>query len=200
MWTVPWWAMLSSGAAPVLLVGGAVAAASLQPAGYDPLTQTISALAADGATDRWLMTGAIGVVGLCYIVTALGLYMVRAAGRLALVFAGLCSILLAFSPEPGTGGTSLRHLVTTGLGFTAMALWPCLAAERDPTAPWALRLPSSSAFTMIVAASAAWFLLELHDRGEAGLAERVVTGLQTLWPMIVVACLRRQHLPSPRVA
>jgi hypothetical protein len=71
-----------------------------------------------------------------------------------------------------------------------MAIWPCLAIERGPSAPWALRLEFSAPFTVIVAAAAAWFLLELHAHGEAGLAERVVTGLQALWPVIVVVCLR----------
>jgi hypothetical protein len=86
MATIPWWALLSSGAAPVLLVGGWLTASALQPAGYDPLTQTISSLAAQGATDRWLMTAVLAAIGVCYIVTAYGLHMVRAAARVALVF------------------------------------------------------------------------------------------------------------------
>jgi hypothetical protein len=42
---IPWWALLSSGAAPVLLIGGWSAATVLQPTNYDPVTETISALA-----------------------------------------------------------------------------------------------------------------------------------------------------------
>ena len=85
---VPWWALLSSGAAPMLLIGGWAGATALQPTNYDPLTQTISALAAYGATDRWLMTVALAVVGMCYLVTACGLKRVRLAGRAALVLGG----------------------------------------------------------------------------------------------------------------
>ena len=49
---IPWWSLLSSGAAPILLIGGWTAASTLQPAGFDPLSYTISALASDSATDR----------------------------------------------------------------------------------------------------------------------------------------------------
>jgi hypothetical protein len=41
---VPWWGVLSSAAAPVLLVGGWAVAAGLQPRSIDPVTSTISAV------------------------------------------------------------------------------------------------------------------------------------------------------------
>jgi hypothetical protein len=69
---VPWWGLVSSAAAPVLMVAGWTVAASLQPQ-YDPVAETVSALAAPGATDRWLMTLTFLAVGACYIVTALAL-------------------------------------------------------------------------------------------------------------------------------
>jgi hypothetical protein len=80
--------------------------------------------------------------------------------------------------------------VTTGVGFSALAIWPCLAIERRAGAPWALRPPAVITFTLVVAASTVWFLLELHAHSAAGLAERAVTGLQASWPVIVAACLR----------
>ena len=43
---VPWWGVVSSTAAPVLLVGGWTVAAGLQPRSFNPVTSTISALAA----------------------------------------------------------------------------------------------------------------------------------------------------------
>jgi hypothetical protein len=52
---VPWWGTVSSAAAPVLLVGGWTAAAALQPH-FDQIADTVSSLAAPGATDRWVMT------------------------------------------------------------------------------------------------------------------------------------------------
>ena len=74
---IPWWALASAGAAPVLLVGGWTLADALQPPGYDPVRDTISALAALGATDRWVMTSALAGLGACHVVTALGLRPAR---------------------------------------------------------------------------------------------------------------------------
>ncbi len=54
-WGVPWWGVVSSAAAPVLMAGGWTVAASLQPR-FDPVAGTVSALAAQGAADRWVMT------------------------------------------------------------------------------------------------------------------------------------------------
>ncbi len=76
---VPWWGVVSSVAAPVLLAGGFTVAASLQPS-FNPVANTVSALAARGAADRWVMTLTFLVVGVCYLVTALAL---RPAGRAA---------------------------------------------------------------------------------------------------------------------
>jgi hypothetical protein len=49
---VPWWGLVSSAAAPALQVGGWTGAARLQPQPVDPVTDTVSALAAVGAADR----------------------------------------------------------------------------------------------------------------------------------------------------
>ena len=43
---VPWWGVVSSAAAPVLLLAGWTVAAALQPRSYDALDGTVSALAA----------------------------------------------------------------------------------------------------------------------------------------------------------
>ena len=52
---VAWWGVISAVAAPVLLIGGWTVAAGLQPR-FDPVADTVSALAAIGATDRWVMS------------------------------------------------------------------------------------------------------------------------------------------------
>lgn len=189
MLLVPWWVLICSAIAPVLLIGGWATAAALQPASFDPFVQTISALGAYGATDRWLMTSVFFVVGLCYIAVAYGLAAVRAGARVCLLLGGSASVLVALCPEPA-GGTSLQHLVSAGVGFAALAVWPCLAIVPGPSAPWALRPAVAITFTAVVAASAAWFLLELHAHSDAGLAERVVTGFQATWPLVVAVCLR----------
>jgi hypothetical membrane protein len=198
---VPWWALLSSGCAPAVLICGWAIAASLQPAGYNAMLDSISALAAQGATDPWLMTGALYVLGACHFVTALGLRAAALPGRVALACGGVASVAVALSPEPGGGSTSLRHLVTTGIGFTLLALFPVLAAEREPSVVWPLRPAIGFAASAAMAVGAAWFLVELHGHGIAGLAERILTAVQSLWPLvIVVVCVaapRRRLEVSP---
>jgi hypothetical protein len=70
--------VVSSAAAPVLMVGGWTLAAGLQqPQSYSQLADTVSALAAPGATDRWVMTVTFLVVGACDAITGLALRPAR---------------------------------------------------------------------------------------------------------------------------
>jgi Protein of unknown function (DUF998) len=75
------WAIISAGLAPSLLTGAYLTAGILQPASYSPVRTTISAMAGQAGTDRWVMTGGIFLVGGCYLVTAVGLTGVRASAR-----------------------------------------------------------------------------------------------------------------------
>ena len=68
---VPWWGVIAAAASPVLLVAGWTAAAELQPRSYDVLTTTVSALAAEGSADRWVMTLTFAVAGACEVITGL---------------------------------------------------------------------------------------------------------------------------------
>jgi hypothetical protein len=184
---VPWWAVLSSGCAPFLLVGGWSVAAVLHGPGYDPVTETISVMAGYGASGRWVLTGALVVLGSCHLVTAWGLRVAAPAGRVALGCGGVAVMGMALSPLPPSGG-SLLHGWVVGVGFALMALWPVLAADRGGgAAPWALRPALSITVCLLMGAGAAWFLIEMHRHGAAGVAERVVTTAQTVWPFVVVA-------------
>ncbi|MBF9068788.1 DUF998 domain-containing protein [Streptacidiphilus fuscans] len=197
---VPWWALVSSGTAPLLLVGGWLVSASLQGPGYDPVTETISALAGGGAADSWLMAGAIGGLGACHLVTAIGLRVAGAAGRLALAAGGVASILVAFSPVPPSGG-SMQHSAAAVVGYSFLAVWPVLAAYRRRAPAWGLRPMLGAMVTLVSLIGAGWFLLETWGHGEAGVAERVVTGLQALWPLVVVvSCLELEHVRHRRTA
>ncbi|HXL17022.1 MAG TPA: DUF998 domain-containing protein, partial [Streptosporangiaceae bacterium] len=86
---VPWWGVISSAATPVLLIGGWMVAAGLQPQPFDSVRQSVSALAGPGSADRWVMSLAFLVVAACYITTALALRPAAMAGRLVLIAAGL---------------------------------------------------------------------------------------------------------------
>ncbi|MFI1441350.1 DUF998 domain-containing protein [Streptomyces fructofermentans] len=190
MSNVPKWVFLSSGLAPLLFIGGWVVAARMEGPPYNPVSQTISVLAAYGAAGSWVMTGALVSLGICHLLTAWGLRPAAVAGRAALAGGGVAALLVAMIPAPLTGG-SLRHSAVAVVGFTLLAAWPVLAANRSGSAPWALRRAPSIMATAVILAGAAWFLFEIERQGAAGVAERFVTGVQSFWPFVVVAsCLQ----------
>lgn len=190
MRSVPLWALVSSGCAPVFLIMGWLVAASLQGSPYDPAAQTISVLAAPGNSGSWVMTAAFIALGFCHLLTAWGLRPAATAGRMALAAGGASALAVAVVPAPSNGG-SLSHGSVTAVGFAVLAAWPVLAARAGTAVPWALRPFPSLGATAVMAVGAAWFLIELHRHGVAGVAERAVTTLQSVWPFVVVlSCLR----------
>ncbi len=194
---VPWWGVISSAGSPVLLVGGWTAAARLQPRPYNPVADTISALAAVGAADRWVMTWAMAAVGACYVVTGLALRPAARAGRLILMAVGVATILVAANPERAGAGGSLPHVFWAAAGFIAMAAWPAAGrirgtsirgtSIRGPRVPYGLRPGVALGATAVMAGLLGWFGAELLSGGrQVGLAERVLAGTQALWPLVVV--------------
>ena len=115
------WAIIPAGLAPILLTGAYLIAGILQPTSYSPVRTTISAMAGQAGTDRWIMTGGIFLVAGCYLVTAAGLTGIRASARALLIVAGLAGIGIAASPEPASGATP-RHLAWTTLGAVTTAV------------------------------------------------------------------------------
>ncbi|PPS69904.1 MULTISPECIES: DUF998 domain-containing protein [Streptomyces] len=190
MRSVPTWTLVSSGCAPVFLIMGWLLAATLQGHPYDPAAQTISVLAAPGNSGSWLMTAAFVALGCCHLLTAWGLRPAATAGRMALAAGGVSALAVAVFPAPSSGG-SLSHGSVAAVGFAVLAAWPVLAARAGAAVPWALRPFPSLGATAVMAAGATWFLIELHLHGAAGVAERAVTTLQSVWPfVVVVSCLR----------
>ena len=190
MRNVPWWGLVSSAAAPVLLVGGWTVAASLQPPAFDPVAGTVSALAAVGAADRWVMTLTFLAVGVCDITTGLALRPAGAAGRLILIAGSAMGMLVAVFPQHAGGG-SLLHALWASIGFAALAVWPAGAWRRGPRAPWGLRPAVCAAPGVVLVLLLAWFVAEVvTGAGQAGLAERAVGLAQALWPLTVVLSCR----------
>jgi hypothetical protein len=190
---VPWWGVISSAAAPVLLVAAWTVAAALQPRSYDAVGGTVSALAAEGAAARWVMTLAFAVAGACEVLTGLALRPAASPGRLILMAGGAAGVLVAANPQHAGG--SLAHAVWAVLGFTALATWPGGAWRRGPSVPWALRPAVSASAAAILLGLLAWFGLELvAGAGHVGLAERVMGLAQATWPLaVVLSCRLSQH-------
>jgi hypothetical membrane protein len=189
--SVPWWGLVSSAVAPVLLVGGWTLAAALQPGSFDAVAGTISSLAAEGAADRWVMTLALAGTGACHVITGLALRPAAAAGRLILVAGGAAVVLVAAFPETAGGGGSLLHTFWSTVAFVALAVWPLAACRRGRLVPASLRPGVCAVATGVLLGLFVWFGAELIGAGRPlGLAERVLAGAEAAWPLMVVLSCR----------
>jgi Protein of unknown function (DUF998) len=157
------------------------------------VADTVSALAAPGAADRWVMTLTFVVVGVCYLVTALALRAAGTAGRLILVTGAVAGMLVAANPERPGDLYPWGHIVWASIGLAGVATWPAGAWRRGPGVPWALRPAVAAAVVTVLLALIVWFGAELiTGAGQAGLAERVAGAAQALWPLaVVLSCWRR---------
>ncbi|MBG6066494.1 DUF998 domain-containing protein [Micromonospora ureilytica] len=204
MSAVPRWALLSAGGAPLFLIGGWTLAQAAQSDGFDPVRQTISALAATGADHRWIMTIGLAGLGLCHLTTALGLVSAAPAGRGLLALGGLATlVLVAFPQNPGGGSTT--HAVAAGVAFGALAVWPALAVPRraTPSLDREHRHPPAPVRRVALTAAAlllglvGWFGVEFFTDGTwIGLTERLAAAAEAGVPLAAVLVSRRRPKPS----
>jgi hypothetical membrane protein len=175
---------------PVFATGGWLVAGAVQPSSYSPIRDTVSVLAGRAGTDRWIMTGALFLVGVCQLATAAGLAEVRVPARIVLVVAGLSSIGIAVNPEPARGSTP-QHLAWTSLGAVAITVWPAFVARRAPPRPLILSSHGCAVVTVVFLVLLGWLVIETQGGSDLGLAERLMLSTDTCWPF-VVAITQRQ--------
>jgi hypothetical protein len=173
------------------MVAGWSIAAGLQPRPVDPVAEPVSALAAVGAADRWVMSLTFVLVGACVFVTGLALRPARAAGRVILMAGAVAGMLVAANPEhPGTR-FPVPHMICAAAGCAGVVAWPVGAWRRGRWVAWGLRPGVSAAAAAVLLALVAWFGAELITGGGlAGLAERSFGAALALWPLAVVASCR----------
>jgi hypothetical protein len=189
--SVPGWVVGTAFLAPVALVGGWLVGGALQPVSYSPMRQTMSALAGQSGTDRWVMTAALLLVGSCQIATGAGLTSVRVPARILLVLTGLSTLGIAASPEPTTGPTS-RHLAFAVSCVVTTAVWPVLVARRGAARPWILSACGCATVTMVFAGLSCWLLIaSLGGNGDLGMIERLTSAVQGAFPVVVAVALRQ---------
>jgi hypothetical membrane protein len=200
---VPWWGVVSSVLAPMILISGWVAAADLQPYPFNAVQRSISALGATGMPYRWVITIALIGVGVCHVTTGLALRLAAEPGRILLVIGGISSMLIGLNPQGAHGG-SLPHEAFSLIGVVVMTIWPVAAMRRDPGAPFGLRPVAAYATTAVTLVVLLWFTIELFNGSHLGLAERTVTADQSMWPLIVVLSVlvagQRSALPAEEEA
>ena len=188
---VPGWAVGTALLVPVFLVGGWLIAGALQPASYSPMRDTVSVLAGQSGTDRWVMTTALLLVGSCQMATGAGLTAVRVPARILLILTGLSTLGIAATPEPVTGPT-WRHLAFAVSCVVTTVVWPVLVARRAPAQPWILSVYGCAAATVIFAGLSCWLLIAAHDGGtDLGMVERLTSAVQGMFPLVVALALRQ---------
>jgi hypothetical protein len=192
---VPGWTVISAILSPVLVTAGWLVADAVQPAAYDPIGKTVSVMSGYAGTDRWIMTGALFLVGGCQLVTAAGLAGVRVRARIVLAVAGLSGIGIAMSPEPVRGSTP-QHLAWTSLGAVAIAVWPAFVARRSPSQPLILGRYGCAVVTAVFLVLLGWLIIETQGGADLGLAERLSVSTETCWPFVVAAALRQTTRPG----
>jgi hypothetical protein len=187
---VPGWTVVSAGLSPVLATGGWLIADAVQPASYSPIRKTVSVLAGHAGTDRWIMTGALFLVGACQLVTAVGLVGIPVPARIVLGVAGLSSIGIAASPEPVRGSTP-QHLAWTALGAVAITVWPAFVARRAPPRSLILSSYGCAVVTAVFIVLLGWLVIETQGGSDLGLVERLFLSTETCWPFVVAIALRQ---------
>ncbi|WBB69706.1 DUF998 domain-containing protein [Micromonospora sp. WMMD812] len=204
MRAVPTWAVATAAAAPVLLVTGWTVSGARQPAGYDPIRDTISELAGQDATDAWIMTSCLVLLGACYVAIAAVLHAAGLPSRFLLAVGGMATVALIAFPRPTVGG-SLGHGIVATVAVLAMALWPAASALSlprgrgaghgiRPEPPWAFRRAVGLGVTVLMLGLFGWFAIEVTGGSRAGLAERVTAVAVALWPLLAVLSARRAQL------
>jgi hypothetical protein len=193
---LPWWTLVSAALSPVLVTLGWLVADAVQPASYSPLRQTVSVMAGQPGTDSWIMTWAMLLTGVTYIVTAFGMAASWLPARIVLALSGLCSIGIALSPEPITGPTAV-HLAWTTVGAISIAIWPAVAACRAPPQIAVLSGRTAVIVTTVFVAMAAWVMFEIWFGHDLGLAERTTASVQSAWPLVVALVWWRATAAQP---
>jgi hypothetical protein len=190
------WVPVCAGLSPALLTIAWLIGDAVQPTSYSPMRQTVSVLAGDAATDRWIVTGALYGIGVCYLATAAGLRAVTLRARVGLVVAGLAAIGIAASPEPVSGGRA-QHLIFTVIGAVAIAVWPALGAQTPTPASILVSARVSAVVSLGFLILLSWTVVETQGGASLGLAERVSSAIQTGWPLAVTLSLRRTPRTDP---
>ncbi|MDT4933514.1 MAG: hypothetical protein QOK11_1406 [Pseudonocardiales bacterium] len=190
------WVPVFAGLSPTLLTIAWLIGDAVQPTSYSPMRQTVSVLAGRAGTDRWIVTGAVYMLGACHFATAAGLRVLPLRARVGLVVAGLAAIGIAASPQPASGSRA-QHLVFTSIGAVAITVWPALAAQRRAPASILVSARISAVVSLGFLILLSWTVVETQVGGSLGLAERVSSAIQTGWPVAVAVSLRRTKRSDP---
>ena len=137
--------------------------------------------------------------GLARALRASGLAALRTASRLVLGLGGVATLGVTVCAQPAHGSAT-THVAFATTGFVLLAIWPATTARASAgPVPLMLRWPYAFAGSALSIALLAW-VGATRGSGPLGLAERLLTADQALWPLLVVLALRRSARSRGRAA
>ena len=171
---------------PIQSVLGWVIAGSLW-AGYDPVKQTISDLAANESPVNWIMSSFFVLGGVLTLIVAIEAKTFAMPGRVALFVSALCTFGLTIFPTPLIG-YSIWHRIFAISSFVLSAGWHLFSLRSGNGAPGVLERSVAIVGTLLQAGLALWLLSAWADPNATavGVWERVVAVSQSLYASLVV--------------
>ena len=176
------WAVIAATIGPVQNLTGWNLSAYLWP-GYDPISQTISDLAADDSPVKWVQTSFFILGATLTLIAAWSAKAFALPGRITLFLAGLSSYGVAYFAVPDVKSNTPEHLFFATAAFVLFSAWPLFAMRFDKRYHWSIRPPGAIGATLVMTLVTLIFLLTWldPDRTFTGLAQRAIVVMQVIW-------------------
>ena len=176
------WAVVAATLGPIQNVLGWTISGALWP-GYDPISKTISDLAAAESPVQWIQSSFFIFGSVLTLVGAWHAKALALPGRVALAVAGLAGFGYTFFPTSSDPLISDLHVIFATIAFALFSAWPLLGMRFDKRYHWSIRAPGAIPASLVMGATTLWFLLTWLEPGQpiVGLSERVIAVMQVLW-------------------
>jgi len=176
------WAVVAATLGPFQNVLGWSISGALWP-GYDPISKTISDLAAAESPVQWIQSSFFIFGSVLTLVGAWHAKALALPGRVALAVAGVAGFGYTLFPTSSDPLISDLHVIFATIAFALFSAWPLLGMRFDKRYHWSIRAPGAIPASLVMGATTLWFLLTWLEPGQpiVGLSERVIAVMQVLW-------------------
>lgn len=180
-------ALIAAVVGPIQVVLGWWIAGSLWPA-YNPISRTISDLAADDSPVQALMSSFFVLGGTMSLFAAYSAKVLALPGRIAIAAGAIATYGLTYFTTPSQDGFSTAHRVFAMISFVLFSIWPVLAIRPKVGYPPIIGAKAGILATAILVAIAIWFLATWTDPAVTyvGVVERIIAVGQTWYLAFVI--------------
>jgi hypothetical membrane protein len=181
------WALVAATLGPLQNFLGWTIAGSMVD-GYDPISKTISDLAADDSPVKWIQSSFFLLGGTLTLIGAWSAKSISLPGRLALAAAGIATYGFTIFSTPSQTSSSPTHVLFATISFVLFSAWPLLGLRFNRDYHWSLRPKGAIPATIIMGVATLWFLITWLEPGQplVGVSERLVAFMQVVWLSMVI--------------